>query len=254
MPSRMVEVSRAMPARVDPGVGGAGQAARRRPSTGSGRSGRRRRSPGTRPSGPRPDRVVVGGALLGLGEDAQLHRPRSSREGTGRPAGRCGSARRRFSRSTTARSRSPSSSSASPAPTGPPAMATSSLGRSRPEVDRSRTSFRNSVRANMTVASGTPSRKTECRERTKDSRMPCCTSGGKVWSWAGLIEKLPLTWIPTSRRPGDQIGDPVAQPGDEHRTEQRRAERPAEGAEEGHRRGGRPHLGRRARRSGRPAP
>jgi hypothetical protein len=66
------------------------------------------------------------------------------------------------------------------------------------------------------------------RERTNDSRMPCCTATGKAWSSVGLIEKLPFTWMEVRRPSGDQQRDPVGEAGDEHRAEERGAERSAQ--------------------------
>ena len=58
----------------------------------------------------------------------------------------------------------------------------------------------------MTTAIGTPNRNTEWSERTKDSSTPCWTSGGKACSCAGLMEKLPLTWIEWAAAPGTSTG------------------------------------------------
>ena len=183
---------------------------------------------------------LVGGALLGLGEDAQEHLHGLAERGARRKRTPCrpGSAdgrRRRRSLLRPGRRRRTRLR--------PPPMATSSLGRSNPEVERNRTSFRNSVRANMMVASGTPSRKTEWSERTKDSRTPCWTVGGKAWSWAGLMEKLPLTWMPDEAAPGTSWAIQWLNRAMNTAPNSDGAERPAEGTEEGHRGGGRAHLG-----------
>ena len=195
--------------------------------------------------------VVVGGALLGLGEDAEVHAPglvgARRAPGTHTASGRAQPMDR-------PRRCTPSSNSASAEPTSPIAMARSSLGRSGPTstaaAAASGTGWRPAWRRRWARRPGTP-----CGATARTSRgSRAARAGGKAWSSAGLMEKLPLHVDAGGRRPRHQRRDPVGQAGDEDRAEQRGPEGAAQRAEEGDRGRAGADRSRRARRSGWPAP
>ena len=162
----------------DPRVGRPGETVSR-PWPGSGRCGRSRRTRGPRRPG-HGQQVLVGRPLLGLGEDPKEHAACLVRTGLRRsdwrvrvrtPPGSLAAGPRSDLTAT------PSSSSASPAPARPPAS-DGPRWALEPRGGAQRICFNRRVRANITTAKGTPSRNIECSERTKDSRIPCCTAGG----------------------------------------------------------------------------
>jgi len=133
----------------------------------------------------------------------------------------------------------PSRGSASAETTRPSTWPRPRSGVGRPEADRQRQLLEERVATNITTAMGTPTRNTVWSDRTNESRIPVLhvvaeTRGAS----AGLIEKLPFTWMSRLRPPGTRRGIQWVSPAMNTGAE----ERGAEGAAPGDRRRSRPRC------------